>query len=108
MNKFEQLRKDFLILSQKVHNYPLIYFDNASTAQKPQIVIDALVQFYTTINANIYRGIHAFAEQATYLYENAREKVAHFIGALPEEIIFTSGTTEGINFIASTWAEKHI
>jgi cysteine desulfurase/selenocysteine lyase len=108
MNNFKQLHKDFPILSQKIDNNPLIYFDNAATTQKPQSVIDALVHFYTTCNANIYRGIHTLAEAATQLYEDARTKVALFIGAFPEEIIFTSGTTEGINFIASTWAEQHI
>lgn len=106
--KSKELRKDFPILSQKINGYPLIYFDNAATAQKPQCVIDALVSFYTTVNANVYRGIHSFAEQATELFDTARATVAQFIGALPEEIIFTSGTTEGINFIASTWGQQYI
>ena len=104
----KQLRHDFPILSRKIQGYPLIYFDNASTTQKPHKVIEALVNFYTTTNANIYRGIHTLAEQATCAYEQARVTVARFINALPEEIIFTSGTTEGINFVASTWAEQHI
>jgi cysteine desulfurase/selenocysteine lyase len=108
MNLFEKLRVDFPILSQKVNGYPLVACDNAATSHKPQAVIDAIVKFYTTTNANIYRGIHLFAEQATQQYEQARKKVADFIGALPEEIIFTSGCTEGINFVVAAWAEQHI
>src|ERR1700679_2134793 len=108
MNKFKKLRKDFPILTQKVNGHPLIAGDNASTTHKPQQVIDAVVQFYTTTNANIYRGIHLFAERATYEYEDARKKVAHFIGAYPEEIVFTCGCTSGINFVAATWGDDHI
>lgn len=105
---FKKLRADFPILKQKVNGYPLIPFDNASTTHKPQSVIDAVVQFYTTTNANIYRGIHLFAEQATQAYENARKKVATFIGADPEETIFTRGCTSGINFVVATWGEDTI
>lgn len=105
---FKKLREDFPILSQKINGYDLIPCDNASTTHKPQAVIDALVQFYTTTNANIYRGIHLFAEQATTLYEQARKKVADFIGAHPEEIIFTRGCTSGINFVAATWGDMNI
>lgn len=101
-------RADFPILTQKVNNHPLIYFDNAATTQKPQMVIDALTKFYTTQNANIHRSLYPLGEQATTLYEEARAKVAAFINAQPEEIIFTMGTTQGINFIASTWAQEHI
>lgn len=108
MNTFKKLRKDFPILSQKVNGYPLIAGDNASTTHKPQQVIDAVMEFYTTINANVYRGVHLFAEQATMRYENARKKVANFIGALSEEIIFTSGTTSGINAVAAMWGDKYI
>jgi cysteine desulfurase / selenocysteine lyase len=104
----KKLRADFPILSQKINGYPIAPCDNASTTHKPQIVIDAIVDFYTTTNANIYRGIHLFAEQATHLYENARVKVADFIGAYPEEIVFTRGTTSGINFVAATWGDMHI
>ena len=93
MNNFKKLRSDFPILSQKINGYSLVPCDNASTTHKPQSVIDAMVAFYTTTNANIYRGIHSFAEQATSLYEQARKKIADFIGAFPEEIIFTSGST---------------
>ncbi len=105
---FKKLRSDFPILSQKVNGYSLVPCDNASTTHKPQSVIDTLVQFYTTTNANIYRGIHLFAEQATHMYEQARKKVADFIGAYPEEVIFTRGCTAGINFVVATWGEMHI
>jgi cysteine desulfurase / selenocysteine lyase len=108
MNIFKKLRADFPILQQKVNGYPLVACDNASTSHKPQSVIDAMVHFYTTNNANIYRGIHLFAEQATQAYENARKKVAQFIGADPEEVIFTRGCTSSINFVAATWADENI
>jgi len=108
MNNFKKLRADFPILTQKINGYPLVACDNASTTHKPQHVIDAVTQFYTTTNANIYRGIHLFAEQATERYEDARKKVANFIGALPEEIIFTRGCTSGINFVAATWGDAFI
>ncbi len=105
---FNKLRSDFPILSQKINGYPLAPCDNASTTHKPQSVIDAIVHFYTTTNANIYRGIHLFAEQATQMYENARNKVAQFIGASPQEIIFTRGCTSGINFVVATWGRENI
>jgi cysteine desulfurase/selenocysteine lyase len=108
MNNFKNLRADFPILQEKLNGRPLIACDNASTAHKPQSVIDAVVQFYTTTNSNIYRGIHLFAEQATQQYEDARKKVAHFIGAFPEEVIFTRGCTSSINFVAATWADENI
>ena len=105
---FKKLREDFPILSQKINGYNLIPCDNASTTHKPQAVIDALVQFYTTTNANIYRGIHLFAEQATTMYEDARKKVSDFIGAYPEEVVFTRGCTSGINCVVATWGDMHI
>ena len=104
----KNLSKDFPILSKKIDNNRLIYFDNAATSQKPQAVIDALTTFYTEHNNNIHRSVHAFGEETTILYENARKKVAAFINADPNEIIFTRGTTEGINLVASTWAAEHI
>lgn len=105
----ETRRADFPILQQKINDKPLCYLDNASTSQKPQAVIDALVDFYTTKNSNIYRGAHFFSEQATQLYEQARKQVAQFIGARDvSEIIFTSGCTESINFVASAWAMQQI
>ena len=105
MNGF---REDFPILKEKVDNYQLVYFDNAATSQRPKQVLDALMTFYTKYNSNINRGIHSFGEHATTMFEAAREKVAEFINASPEEIIFTGGTTEGINLVAATWAMTHI
>lgn len=107
-NKFEKLRADFPILQQKVNGNQLIACDNASTTHKPQAVIDALVNFYTTTNANIYRGIHLFAEQATHAYEDARKKIADFISADSQEVIFTRGCTSGINFVVATWGQDNI
>lgn len=104
---FTQLRADFPILQADTHK-PLIYFDNAATTQKPQQVIDAIVHFYETENANVGRGIYDLGEQATGLYEQARKKVADFIGALPQEIIFTAGTTRAINDIARSWGMQNI
>lgn len=105
----ETKRADFPILKQMINGKPLCYLDNAATSQKPQVVIDALVDFYTTKNSNIYRGAHFFSEQATTLYEQARTRVAQFIGARnADEIIFTQGCTESINFVATAWAMKHI
>jgi len=102
------MKSDFPIFNQKINSYPLCYLDNASTAQKPKSVIDAIVDFYTTKNANIYRGTHAFAETATAAYEKARATVAEFIGARADEIIFTSGCTESLNYVAHGWAMSHV
>lgn len=105
----ETRRADFPILQQKINDKPLCYLDNASTSQKPQAVIDALVDFYTTKNSNISRGAHFLSEQATQLYEQVRKQIAQFIGARDaSEIIFTSGCTESINFVATAWAMQHI
>lgn len=102
MNKFHA---DFPILSQVIRGNPLRYCDNASTTHKPQIMLDALMQFYTTYNANVHRGVHRLGEMVTERYEKARATVARFINARAlSEVIFTSGCTEGINFIATTWA----
>ena len=97
----ESIRKDFPILQRKVHNKPLVYLDNAATSQKPKQVIDAIVNYYNSYNANIHRGIHKLSEEATLEYEKAHEKVAEFIGADGmEEIIFTKNTTESLNLLA--------
>ncbi len=105
----EEIRKQFPILHQEVNGKPLIYFDNAATSQKPQSVIDALTHYYNTDNANIHRGIHTLAERATTAFEDTRKAVAKFINANEaEEIIFTKGTTEGINLVASTYGRKFI
>src|SRR5215471_15522172 len=103
------IRSQFPILNREVKGKPLIYFDNAATAQKPRAVIDALINYYTEFNANIHRGIHTLAEEATSAYEATRDAVKQFINAAHrEEIIFTRGTTEGINLVASTWGRKNI
>jgi cysteine desulfurase/selenocysteine lyase len=96
------LRAQFPILTQSVDGKPLVYLDNAATTQKPQIVIDALVDFYTTTNANVHRGAHHLSDEATRRYEGARASVASFINATArEEVVWTSGTTEAINIVAN-------
>jgi cysteine desulfurase/selenocysteine lyase len=101
----EKIRKQFPILHQQVNGRPLIYFDNAATSQKPQRVIDSLVEYYSSYNANIHRGIHTLAEKATKAFEQTRDAVQEFIHALHrEEIIFTSGVTDGINLVAFSYA----
>lgn len=97
----QKIREDFPILSQQIGKYPLVYFDNGATSQKPQVVIDAISEYYTTINANIHRGVHTLSQRATDAYEVAREKVRNHINAHEAaEVIFTSGTTESINLVA--------
>jgi cysteine desulfurase/selenocysteine lyase len=103
------LRKDFPILEQQVHGKPLVYFDNAATSQKPRVVIDALTHYYERDNANVHRGIHELSNRSTAGYEAARARVAKFINARSaDEIIFTRGTTEGINLVAATWGPAHL
>lgn len=104
-----QIRSLFPVLHQEVHGKPLIYLDNAATTQKPQAVLDALSGYYALDNSNIHRGAHALADRATGYYEETRDAVRDFLGAKESaEIIFTKGTTEGINLIARTFGEKHI
>jgi cysteine desulfurase/selenocysteine lyase len=103
------LRADFPILDQQVHGQPLVYFDNAATSQKPRAVIDALVRYYERDNANVHRGIHELSNRATGAYEGARARTAKFINARSaDEIIFTRGTTEGINLVANAWGAKNL
>ena len=103
------IRSQFPILEREVKGHPLVYFDNAATAQKPQVVIDALLDYYTGYNANIHRGIHSLAEEATAAYEGTRTTVQQYINAASrEQIIFTTGTTEGINLVAQTWGRQEI
>lgn len=104
----KRLRADFPILDQSINGFPYTYLDNAATSQKPRQVVDALADFYLTKNANIHRGAYFAAEFSTDLYEKARSNIALFIGAQADELVFTSGSTEGINFIASTWAMDHV
>ncbi len=105
----DRYRRDFPILQRHVKGYPLVYLDNAATTQKPQVVIQALTQYYAHYNANIHRGIHSLAEEATAAFEATRDAVKEFLGAATrEEIIFTRGTTESINLVAYTWAMQNL
>lgn len=105
----DAIRRQFPVLNREVKGKSLVYFDNAATSQKPQVVIDALVNYYTQYNANIHRGIHTLAEEATAAFEATRDAVRQFIHAgSREEIIFTRGTTEGINLVAYTWGRQNI
>lgn len=100
-----KIREDFPILQRKVNGYPLVYLDNAATSQKPKKVINAIVDYYSKYNANIHRGVHSLSQEATDVYEAARHKIQkHFSVQHPEEIIFTAGTTHGINIIANGFA----
>ena len=104
-----KVRANFPILARKINGKPLVYLDNAATSQKPQPVIDAIVRYYTSENANIHRGVHALSEQATESYEQARKIVRRFINSAdPREIIFVRGATEGINLVAQTWGRANI
>jgi len=97
-----KIRKDFPILERQVNGKPLVYFDNAATSQTPQVVIDAIVDYYSNYNANIHRGVHALSQEATDAYEVARKKIQqHFNAKHTHEIIYTSGTTHSINIIAT-------
>ncbi len=104
-----KIRQDFPVLDQQVHGKPLIYFDNGATTQKPKSVIKSLTEYYENDNANVHRGIHQLSERATNGFEEARKKVAAFIGAKSErQIIFTRGTTESINLVAAAWGRKFV
>ena len=106
---WETLRADFPILDQKVHGKPLIYFDNAASSQKPRVVIDSISRYYEHDNANVHRGIHELSNRATNLFEATRTRTAKFINAPSENgVIFTRGTTEGINLVASSWCNKFL
>ena len=103
------IRKQFPVLHQQINGRDLVYFDNAATNQKPQRVIDALVEYYSGYNANIHRGIHTLAEKATRAYEQTRETARDFINAaFSEEIIFTRGVTESINLVAATYGKSFV
>lgn len=109
MMDIEKVRRDFPILGRSVHGKPLVYLDNAATAQTPQCVMDTVENFYAQERANIHRGIHYLSDAATTLYEEAREKLRAFINAPKvEEVLFVRGTTEGINLIASSFGEAFV
>jgi cysteine desulfurase/selenocysteine lyase len=104
-----QVREQFPVLKREVRGNKLVYLDNAATSQKPRVVIDALTAYYSGYNANIHRGIHTLAEEATAAFELTRETARKFLGATAvEEIIFTSGTTGGINLVASSWGRANL
>src|SRR5487761_573984 len=105
----QHFRADFPILRQKVHGKPLVYLDNAATSQKPQVVLDALLEFYTSDCSNIHRGVHLLSERATAAYEEARGKARAFLNARESrEIIFVRGATEAINLVAYTFGHQHV
>ncbi|HEU4472100.1 MAG TPA: cysteine desulfurase [Flavisolibacter sp.] len=105
----QEVRRQFPVLQREVKGYPLVYLDNAATAQKPKAVIDALTDYYSGYNANIHRGIHTLAEEATAAFEATRDTLVQYINAPSrEEVVFTRGTTEGINLVAQTWGRKNI
>ncbi|HEV3447691.1 MAG TPA: cysteine desulfurase [Gemmataceae bacterium] len=104
-----RIREDFPILRQKIHGKPLVYLDNAATAQKPQVVLDVVNRFYKTENSNVHRGVHWLSQKATEDYEAARVKVQRFLNAAQaREIIFVRGTTEGINLVAQSFGRTHV
>lgn len=106
----QQVLKDFPIL-QRIHpgtGKRIVYLDSAATSQKPQAVLDAIVQYYTHSNANVHRGIHLLSEESTELFENARTTIAHFFGASPDALLVTRNTTEAINAVVYGWGERHI
>ena len=105
----EKVRADFPILSREINGKPLVYLDNGATSQKPKTVIDAITKYYTSENANIHRGVHTLSQEATSAYEGVRIKMQKFLNAThKEEIIFTKGTTDGINLVASSFGRHHI
>jgi len=109
MVNFAQIREEFPILKQKQNGQNLVYLDSGATSQKPQIVIDEITQYYTAENANVHRGVYSLSEKATEKYEGAREKTRQFINAsTTKEIIFTRGTTESINLVASSWGSSNL
>ncbi|MDD3743138.1 MAG: cysteine desulfurase [Lentimicrobiaceae bacterium] len=109
LGDIEAIRADFPILRREVEGKPLIYFDNAATTQKPQVVIDALTEYYKHMNANVHRGVHLLSREATTAFEKARENIADFINTRSaRELIFTRGCTEAINLVAATWGRANI
>lgn len=100
----EKIRRDFPLLQEKIYGNPLVYLDNAATTQKPQIVLDSLIHYYTHLNSNVHRGVHHLSQLATDAYEHSRKIIAGYLNARkPEEVIFTKGTTDGINLVATVF-----
>ena len=104
----EAVRRQFPVLSQRPYGKRLAFLDSGATAQKPQAVIDAVSRFYAEDNSNVHRGVYALAERATAAFEGARKRIAGWIGADPREVIFTRGTTEGVNLVAQTYGRSHV
>ena len=104
----EAVRQQFPVLAQRPHGKRLAFLDSGATAQKPQAVIDAVTRFYDRDNSNVHRGVYDLAERATAAFEGARRKIARWIGAEPREVIFTRGTTEGVNLVAQSWGRAHV
>jgi len=105
----DKIREDFPALRLKVHGKPLVYLDNAATTHKPQVVIDALTRYYTEENSNVHRGVHFLSQVATQAYDGGRNRVRRFLNAAHDhEIVFTRGTTEGINLVAQSYGRKHL
>ena len=102
------IKSDFPIFNRQINGHNLVYLDSGATTQKPQVVIDALIDYYTNHNANVHRGNHTLSDEATTMYEATREAVANFINADPSEIIFTRNTTESINLVAYTWGRQNL
>ncbi len=102
------VRRDFPLLQRPVDGKPLVYLDSAATSQKPRVVLEALQRYYEEYNANVHRGLYRIAERATLAYEEARGKVASFVGGRPEELVFTRGTTEAINLVAYSYGDAHV
>jgi len=104
-----RVREDFPILKRRINGHSLIYLDDAATTQKPRQVIEAMREFYEKCNANVHRAIHTLSQEATELYEEAREEVAKFIGARGvEEIVFVRGTTDAINLVVYSWGLRNL
>jgi cysteine desulfurase/selenocysteine lyase len=99
----DRVRPDFPILTRQVHGRPLVYLDSAATAQKPQAVLDAMDEYYRRHNANVHRGVHTLAEEATAMFEAARGRIARFVGASERATVFTKNATEAINLVAYAW-----
>jgi cysteine desulfurase/selenocysteine lyase len=108
MIDWDAVRADFPILNREMNGYPLTYLDSAATSQKPQAVLDAITDFYSTTNANVHRGAYSLADDATTMYENARKAVARFIGAQANEIVFTRGATSAFNTVAFGWGLRNL
>jgi cysteine desulfurase / selenocysteine lyase len=104
----DEIRADFPVLARRINGKPLVYVDNGATSQKPASVIEAISSYYRTSNANIHRSMHELATEATELYEGARTRMAAFIGARPEEIVFVRNVTEAINLVRYTWAREYV